>query len=142
MPCHLYMNGQHGTQAFSCTEPMPACEAQCTCLRLPPGLTAMACCLQCEGYMYKASQNRLRMRMYNVLKDIRRQHAFYPIVIRPSLSPDYRPRVNWANFHETVPLEKAPALYRASYVPRDMAEGSTNAVTPTNGPSGIHTCLM
>ncbi|KAK9805912.1 hypothetical protein WJX73_004138 [Symbiochloris irregularis] len=89
----------------------------------PTGFTADAdshIVVVCEGYMYKASQNRLRMRMYNVLKDVRRQHAFVPIVIRPSLSPDYRPRVNWSEFHETVPLDKAPSLYRASMVPRDL----------------------
>lgn len=76
--------------------------------------------------MYKASQNRLRMRMYNVLKDIRRQHAFVPIVMRPSLSPDYRPRVNWSDFHETISLEKAPTLYRSSLAPRTIAEGHNN----------------
>lgn len=91
--------------------------------------------------MYKASQNRLRMRMYNVLKDVRRQHAFVPIVIRPSLSPDYRPRVNWSEFHETVPLEKAATLYRASMVPKDLPT-VTSRIHPkaiTGAPSRV--CL-
>lgn len=83
--------------------------------------------------MYKASQNRLRMRMYNVLKDIKRQHAYVPIVIRPALSPDYRPRVNWSNFHETVPLEQAPSLYKSTLAPRTLADGPGTAAISKMG---------
>ena len=39
---------------------------------------------QLEGYQYSASQNRMRMRMFNVLDDVKRQHGFCPIVTRPA----------------------------------------------------------
>ena len=71
-----------------------------------------------EGYQYKASQNRMRMRIFNVLQDVRAQHAFLPIVSRPAASADFKPRINWTAFHETVPLAEAPSLYRQSAMPR------------------------
>lgn len=59
---------------------------------------------QVEGYMYTNSQNRMRMRMYNVLRDIKREQAFYPIVTSPADSPDFKPRINWGRFHDTIPI--------------------------------------
>jgi hypothetical protein len=57
--------------------------------------------------MYTSSQNRMRMRIYNVLRDVKKDHAFYPIVTSPADSPDFKPRVNWGRFHDTVPLGDA-----------------------------------
>lgn len=57
--------------------------------------------VQAEAYMYTNSQNRMRMRIYNVLEDIKRQHAFEPIITSPLDSPDYKPRVDWVKFHAT-----------------------------------------
>lgn len=56
---------------------------------------------QAEAYMYVTSQNRMRMRLYNVLEDIKRQHAFLPIITCPSESSDFKPRVDWVRFHHT-----------------------------------------
>ena len=47
------------------------------------------------------------MRIYNVLEDVRREHAFVPIITPPSESPDLKPRVDWVRFHET---RQAPNL--------------------------------
>lgn len=41
-------------------------------------------CAQVEGYMYSGSQNRMRMRIFNVLDDVKRDHGFAPIVTRPA----------------------------------------------------------
>jgi hypothetical protein len=41
-------------------------------------------CLQVEGYMYSGSQNRMRMRIFNVLDDVKRDHGFVPLVTRPA----------------------------------------------------------
>ncbi|KAK9825397.1 hypothetical protein WJX81_000403 [Elliptochloris bilobata] len=60
-----------------------------------------------EGYQYASAGNRMRLRMFNVLDDVKRDHAFAPIVTCPSESPDYKPRINWSRFHETMPLEEA-----------------------------------
>lgn len=57
--------------------------------------------LQMEAYMYVNSQNRMRMRLYNVLEDIKRDHAFEPIITPPFESPDLKPRVDWVRFHHT-----------------------------------------
>ena len=38
--------------------------------------------MQVEGYQYRASQNRMRMRIFNVNEDVKQQHAFVPIVSR------------------------------------------------------------
>ena len=54
--------------------------------------------------MYVNAQNRMRMRIFNVLDDVKREHGFAPVVTRPADSPDFRPRVNWSRFHETMPL--------------------------------------
>ncbi len=40
--------------------------------------------MQLEGYQYSCSQNRMRMRMLNVLDDVKRQHGFCPIITRPA----------------------------------------------------------
>lgn len=48
-------------------------------------LRGIAClCAQVEGYMYSGSQNRMRMRIFNVLDDVKRDHGFAPIVTRPA----------------------------------------------------------
>lgn len=43
--------------------------------------------MQLEGYQYSCSQNRMRMRMLNVLDDVKRQHGFCPIITRPAGAP-------------------------------------------------------
>ena len=62
--------------------------------------------------MYCNSQNRMRMRIFNVLDDVKREHGFAPIVTRPADSPDFRPRVNWSRFHETMPLAEVSITLR------------------------------
>jgi hypothetical protein len=66
--------------------------------------------LQAEAYQYLSGQNRFRMRVYNVLEDVKRQHAFEPIITSPTDSPDYKPRVDWVRFHSTRyrPLNHPP----------------------------------
>ncbi len=39
---------------------------------------------QVEGYMYSGSQNRMRMRIFNVLDDVKRDYGFAPVVTRPA----------------------------------------------------------
>lgn len=34
--------------------------------------------------MYSGSQNRMRMRIFNVLDDVKRDHGFAPVVTRPA----------------------------------------------------------
>lgn len=48
--------------------------------------------IQLEGYQYSCSQNRMRMRMFNVLDDVKRQHGFCPIITRPAGKPRLTPR--------------------------------------------------
>lgn len=57
-----------------------------------------------EGYRYSTAANAMRTRIYSVMRDVRRDHGFCSIVTSPSDSPDLKPRVNWAAFHETVKL--------------------------------------
>ena len=57
-----------------------------------------------EGYRYSTAANAMRTRVYSVMRDVRRDHGFCSIVTSPSDSPDLKPRVNWAAFHETVKL--------------------------------------
>lgn len=57
-----------------------------------------------EGYRYSTAANAMRTRVYSVMHDVRRDHGFCSIVTSPSDSPDLKPRVNWAAFHETVKL--------------------------------------
>jgi hypothetical protein len=52
----------------------------------------------------------MRMRIFNVLDDVKREHGFAPVVTRPADSPDFRPRVNWSRFHETMPLAEVASL--------------------------------
>ena len=59
--------------------------------------------------MYSNAQNRMRMRMYNVLSDVKRGHGFLPIVTPPYNSPDLKPHVNWNAFHHTAPLGEIAA---------------------------------
>ena len=83
---------------------------------------------QVEGYQYKASQNRMRMRIFNVLQDVKAQHAFLPIVSRPAASPGFKPRINWTAFHDTIPLAEAPSLYRQSAVPKTLPGATSDGV--------------
>ena len=39
---------------------------------------------QVEGYQYASAGNRMRLRMFNVLDDVKRDHAYAPIVTCPS----------------------------------------------------------
>ena len=39
---------------------------------------------QVEGYQYATAANRMRLRMFNVLDDVKRDYAFAPIVTVPS----------------------------------------------------------
>lgn len=43
--------------------------------------------MQVEGYQYASAGNRMRLRMFNVLDDVKRDHAFAPIVTCPSGAP-------------------------------------------------------
>ena len=61
-----------------------------------------------EGYRYSSAANAMRTRVYSVMRDVRRDHGFCSIVTSPSDSPDLKPRVNWAAFHETVKLSSGP----------------------------------
>jgi hypothetical protein len=40
-----------------------------------------------EGYQYASAGNRMRLRMFNVLDDVKRDYAFAPIVTVPSGAP-------------------------------------------------------
>lgn len=62
---------------------------------------SMVAVVQVEAYMYVDGRNRMRMRVYNVLDDIKRQHAFEPIITPPFESSDSKPRVDWHRFHNT-----------------------------------------
>lgn len=58
------------------------------------------------------------MRMFHTQQDVHPNHIFCPVVTAPSNSADYKPRVDWSNFHEVVALEedelKSPHLDRVS----------------------------
>ena len=68
--------------------------------------------------MYSMGTNRMRMRMFHTQQDVHPNHIFCPVVTAPSNSADYKPRVDWSNFHEVVALEedelKSPHLERVS----------------------------
>ena len=49
--------------------------------------------LQVEGYMYCNSQNRMRMRMYHCLTDIKLHQRFAPMVSAPDRLSDMKPHV-------------------------------------------------
>lgn len=55
-----------------------------------------------EGYRYCTSSNVVRSRVFSVARDVREGHSFVSIVAPPSETPDLKPRVNWAAFHDTV----------------------------------------
>lgn len=73
---------------------------------------------QVEGYMYAAGTNRMRMRMFHTQQDVHPNHIFSPVVTAPSVSADYKPRVDWSKFHEVVALQsdelKSPHLEHVS----------------------------
>lgn len=52
---------------------------------------------QVEGYQYASAGNRMRLRMFNVLDDVKRDHAYAPIVTCPSGAPQ-RPLTAWSPF--------------------------------------------
>ena len=54
--------------------------------------------------MYSAGTNRMRMRMFHTQQDVHPNHIFSPVVTAPSISADYKPRVDWSKFHEVTPL--------------------------------------
>lgn len=87
-----------------------------------------------EAYQYMNSQNRMRMRIYNVLEDVKRQHAFESIVSSPLDSPDYKPRVDWVRFHTTRPLPGAVENRRPAMPPQMRSTDSTLAVTTFKHP--------
>ena len=62
--------------------------------------------------------NRMRMRMFHTQQDVHPNHIFCPVVTAPSVSADYKPRVDWSKFHEVVALEqeelKSPHLDHVS----------------------------
>ncbi len=68
-----------------------------------------------EGYQYCNAQNRMRMRVFNVLDDVKREAGFAPVVTRPADSPDFKPRVNWSRcgaracLHTSASISPAPA---------------------------------
>ena len=63
--------------------------------------------MQVEGYMYSTSQNRMRMRLYHTRQDVFPNYVFTPIVSPPAASPDFKPRVDWEQFHSVEPLPAA-----------------------------------
>jgi len=60
-----------------------------------------------EAYRYATATNAMRTRIFSVLRDVKAGSAFLPIVTSPGDSADHKPRVNWARFHDTVPLPTA-----------------------------------
>jgi hypothetical protein len=68
--------------------------------------------------MYSAGTNRMRMRMFHTQQDVHPNHIFSPVVTAPSVSADYKPRVDWSKFHEVVALQsdelKSPHLEHVS----------------------------
>ena len=56
--------------------------------------------------MYSMGTNRMRMRMFHTQQDVHPNHIFCPVVTAPSSSADYKPRVDWSNFHEVIALEQ------------------------------------
>ena len=52
--------------------------------------------------------------MFHTQQDVHPNHIFSPVVTAPSVSADYKPRVDWSKFHSVVPLEsdelKSPHL--------------------------------
>ncbi len=68
--------------------------------------------------MYAAGTNRMRMRMFHTQQDVHPNHIFSPVVTAPSVSADYKPRVDWSKFHEVVALQsdelKSPHLDHVS----------------------------
>ena len=66
-----------------------------------------------EAYRYATATNAMRTRIFSVLRDVRPGSAFLPIVTSPGDSADHKPRVNWARFHDTVPL--APGAPGAAF---------------------------
>ncbi|DBB04045.1 hypothetical protein WJX77_007564 [Trebouxia sp. C0004] len=71
-----------------------------------------------EGYMYSAGTNRMRMRMFHTQQDVHPNHIFSPVVTAPSVSADYKPRVDWSKFHQVLALQsdelKSPHLEHVS----------------------------
>ena len=58
------------------------------------------------------------MRMFHTQQDVHPNHIFSPVVTAPSVSADYKPRVDWSKFHEVVALQsdelKSPHLEHVS----------------------------
>lgn len=58
------------------------------------------------------------MRMFHTEQDVHPNHIFCPVVTAPSMSADYKPRVDWSKFHDVVALEqeelKSPHLAHVS----------------------------
>ena len=83
--------------------------------------------------MYSNAQNRMRMRIFNVLDDVKRESGFAPVVTRPADSPDFKPRVNWSRFHETMPLAEMASDPGA----RALGKPGLTHTDGVNGPADI-----
>lgn len=59
--------------------------------------------------MYSNSQERMRLRIYNVKNSIRPGHGFAPMVTPPHETPELKPRIDWSKFHHMRPLTAAAA---------------------------------
>ena len=90
-----------------------------------PGVT------QVEGYMYSMAQNRMRMRVYHTKDDVHPNHIFMPIVSPPSASHDFKPRVDWENFHQLMPLEPKSARHSAPLERLSRVWGSGERIAVT-----------
>ncbi|KAK9856462.1 hypothetical protein WJX84_003016 [Apatococcus fuscideae] len=62
-----------------------------------------------EGWMYSNSQERMRLRIYNVKNSVRPGHGFAPMVTPPHETPELKPRIDWSKFHHIRPLTAAAA---------------------------------
>ncbi|KAK9837394.1 hypothetical protein WJX84_010244 [Apatococcus fuscideae] len=60
-----------------------------------------------EGWMYSNSQERMRLRIYNVKNNVRPAHGFAAMVTPPHETPELKPRIDWSKFHHLRPLSAA-----------------------------------
>ncbi len=59
--------------------------------------------------MYSNSQERMRLRIYNVKNSVRPGHGFAPMVTPPHETGELKPRIDWSKFHHLRPLTPAAA---------------------------------
>ena len=59
--------------------------------------------------MYSNSQERMRLRIYNVKNSVRPGHGFAAMVTPPHETGELKPRIDWSKFHHLRPLTPAAA---------------------------------